>query len=448
MGDNQHILSKSTFMYGCQCPKRLYLHKFKPELSNHEEENQSTFSKGNDVGLLARDLFQGGVSAQPVDTFSYHQSVQKTQQLIERGTTVIYEACFNFQEMLCAVDILVKENNKWYAYEVKATTNVKDEFILDASLQYHVLINSGLPVEDIFIVHLNNKYVRRGELEIQKLFTKESVLSKIKNQQKFVETKIIELKKLIADKKEPTIEVGNQCHKPYSCNFTNHCWKGIEEERSTREAYRNKEYLKEFVGELQYPLFYFDFETVMPAIPEFNESRPYQQVPFQYSLHIQKGRGEELEHFEFLGDGINDPRAPLIKELLDTLGKSGSIIVWYQTFEISRLKELARDFPEFEAEICAVIERIIDLIVPFRKKQFYHPDFNESSSIKVVLPVLVPELSYDELQIQDGLSAARTYAEIKNQAKEVQIEQRESLLKYCKLDTLAMVRILEVIDKL
>jgi hypothetical protein len=195
-------------------------------------------------------------------------------------------------------------------------------------------------------------------------------------------------------------------------------------------------------------MFYFDFETIMPAIPEFNESRPYQQIPFQYSLHIQRAKGRELEHVEFLGDGIKDPRVPLIKELLNSFEKNGSIIVWNQTFEISRLKELARDFPEFELEIFEVIERVVDLMVPFRKKQYYHPDFNESYSIKKILPVLVPELSYGELNIQDGTTASQMYAELRNQTKEVQDEQRKSLLEYCKLDTLAMVKILEVIDNL
>ena len=183
----------------------------------------------------------------------------------------------------------------------------------------------------------------------------------------------------------------------------------------------------------------------MPAVAEFNESRPYQQIPTQYSLHIQKSKDSELEHTSFLGDGITDPREALIKELLASVGNEGSIIVWNQTFEISRLKELARDFPQYEKQICDVIERVVDLMIPFRTKQYYLPDFNESYSIKKVLPVLVPELSYSDLAIQEGGSASLIYSELKNQSMEIQIEQRKNLLEYCKLDTLAMVKILRKI---
>jgi hypothetical protein len=449
MNPQKHILSKSTFMYGCQCPKRLYLHKFRPELRNPEEEEQSIFSTGTNVGILARDLFHGGINAEPPDTFSYHLSVEQTQKYIKEGATVIYEAAFNFEGVLCAIDILVKEKNKWFAFEVKGTTKIKEQHITDAALQYYVITNSGLQLEDISIIHLNNQYVRRGEIEVQKLFTKESILNLVIEQQEFIQAKIVELKNIIATNEMPVIAVGAQCSKPYECNFTNYCWANIEEEsiqKSMRESLINTDYLKEFFSEFKYPFFYFDFETIMSAVPEFNESRPFQQIPFQYSLHIQRTKKSELEHIEFLGDGINDPRELLIKELLKAVGTEGSIIVWNQTFEISRLKELARDFPEFELEIFNVIERIVDLMIPFRKKQYYHPDFNESYSIKKVLPVLVPELSYDGLIIKEGGSASNTYSELKYQAAEIAAEQRVQLLEYCKLDTFAMVKILERIN--
>ena len=451
MSYTKHILSKSTFTYGVQCPKRLYLHKFRPELRNPEDDSQQAiFSSGTNVGLLAQELFPGGVNAEPPDSFSYHLAVAKTKQLIEEGTEVIYEACFNYGGVLCAIDILVKEKNLWFAYEVKGTTAVKQPHKLDASLQYFVLTNSGIELQDIFIVHLNNQYVRRGEINVQELFTKQSIHEQVKEQQEFIETKIVELKKLVADKIEPIVDVGKQCDNPYPCDFSVHCFKNIalEERKSDRQEYINKEYLEEFISGLQYPLFYLDFETVMPAVPEFNECRPYQQIPTQYSLHIQKSTDSEIEHKEFLGDGVNDPREPLIKELLSSLGSKGSIIVWNQTFEISRLRDAGRDFPIYQKQIFDVIERVVDLMVPFRTKNYYHPQFNESYSIKKVLPVLVPELSYGDLEIQDGGIASLIYSELKNQTEEKRDEQRKNLLEYCKLDTLAMVKIIDVISKL
>ncbi len=450
MSYTKHILSKSTFTYGVQCPKRLYFHKFRPELRNPEDESQQAiFSSGTNVGLLAQGLFPGGVNAEPPDAFSYHLSVAKTKQFIEEGAKIIYEACFKYEGVLCAIDILVKNDNKWCAYEVKNTTKVKEPHIMDAALQYHVITNSGIQLEDVFIVHLNNKYVRRGEINVQELFTKSSIHEQVKEQQKFIESKIIELKKVVADKIEPVVEVGRHCDNPYPCDFTDYCWKNVavEERKSSREEYINKEYLSEFIGGLQYPLFYLDFESVIFAVPEIQESRPYQQIPTQYSLHIQTTKDSELLHADFLGDGLTDPREVLIKELLASLGNEGSIIVWNQTFEISRLKELARDFPQYEKQIFDVIERVVDLMVPFRKKEYYHPEFNESYSIKKVLPVLVPMLSYSALEIQDGCIASLIYSELKNQTEEKRDEQRKNLLEYCKLDTLAMVKILERIIK-
>ncbi len=451
MNYTKHILSKSTFVYGCQCPKRLYLHKFRPEVRNEEDKSQqSIFASGTNVGLLAQELFRGGVNAEPPDAFSYHLSVAKTQQLIKEGANIIYEACFNYNGVLCAIDVLIKNSKKWYAFEVKGTTSVKSQHIMDAALQYHVITKSGIQLKDIFIVHLNNQYVRRGEISVQELFTKQSIHTQVKEQQKFIETKIEELKKVVADRIEPVVEVGKHCESPYPCDFTDYCWKNVkvQETKSEREEYINKEYLNEFFSELQYPLFYFDFETIMPAVPEFNISRPYQQIPFQYSLHIQRTKGSELEHKEFLGDGVSDPREALIKGLLGSVGNRGTIICWNKTFEVSRLKETARDFPQYRIQIYEVIERVVDLMIIFRKKMFYLPDFNESYSIKNVLPVLVPELSYSDLAIQKGGSASLTYSELKNQTEEIQIHQRKNLLEYCKLDTLAMVKILEKINKI
>ncbi|MFL5766076.1 MAG: DUF2779 domain-containing protein [Bacteroidia bacterium] len=445
---NKHVLSKSTFMYGSQCTKRLFLHKFHNELRNPEEEvQQSIFSTGTDVGIIGRDLFPGGYNAEPPDSYSYHLSVEKTRNLIQAGAEIIYEAAFSFEGVMCAIDILVKHDDKWYAYEIKGTTKVKEQHIIDAALQHYVITQTGLPIEDFYISYLNNQYVLNDTLDVLSLFSKASVLKEVKEQEPLIISKIDELKTVIGLSEAPSIEAGDHCFSPYDCNFTNHCWAGIaaDEAKSDREAFIDKPYLSQFVSELKYPLFFWDLETLMPAIPEFKWSRPYQQIPFQYSLHVIRSKEAELEHFEYLGDGFSDPREEMIKELINALGSEGSIIVWNQTFEISRLKEMARDFPKYKNELNAIIDRVVDLMIPFRKKMYYHPDFNESYSIKKVLPVLVPELNYNALTIQEGGTASVTYAELKNQTAEMQEEQRKHLLEYCKLDTLAMVEILKVI---
>ncbi len=438
----KHILSKSTFMYGCQCPKRLYMHKFQSDFRNPEEEAQtSIFAAGTNIGLLARGLYPGGISAEPPDAFSFHLSVEQTRKLIEQQQPVIYEAAFNFEGVLCAIDILVNEGGKWHAYEVKGSTKVKEPFVLDASLQHYVISNCGLPLEDISIVFLNNQYARKGELELQKLFSRQSIKNEVIGNRNFVHGKIAELKLLLKEKKEPIIDIGAHCYKPYECDFTGHCWADFQQEVSTSEEYVDMESIRTFLDDWEYPLCFFDFETIMPAVPEFDHSRPYQQIPFQYSLHTQDTKNGEIRHVEFLGDGLTDPREALIISLLQQLKGHGSIVVWNKTFEVTRLREIARDFPKYAQPIALVLERIVDLMVPFRRKWYYLPEFNDSYSLKAVLPVLVPELSYGDLTIQEGGTASLIYSQLKQHTPEVQSQHREHLLEYCKLDTLAMVEI-------
>ncbi|MEI6596010.1 MAG: DUF2779 domain-containing protein [Bacteroidota bacterium] len=485
----KHILSKSTFMYGCQCQKRLYLHKFKPELKNPEDENrQAIFQTGTYVGILARQLFDGGVDASPPDTFSYHISVKNTQHFLQTHF-VIYEAAFQFEGVLCAIDILVRKKNKWYAYEVKSSTSVKPQYIDDAALQYYVMKNSGLQIEDISIVYLNNEYVRNGNLEIEKLFATQSVIDEVLEKQRNVAEKIIELKKLLENKQEPVIEIGKQCFDPYECDFTNYCWKNIPKENSifdltyglawklydegiyhldeipddfklsakaeiqlkhykSGEIFCDKEAIKNFTNQFEYPLYFFDFETFNSAIPELNQSKTYQQIPFQFSLHIQKNKGEEVEHVEFLGDGISDPRIALIKSMLKHLGKSGNIVCYNKSFEQTRIKEMALNFPEYENELLALNERVVDLMEPFQKRWYYHPNFKGGYSIKIVLPTLISELSYNNLEIKEGGTASFTYSQLRFQDKATQQLQRNQLLDYCKLDTFAMVKIWEWLIKI
>lgn len=172
----RHILSKSTFMYGCQCPKRLWLHKFMPDVRDEEDEEQTAiFQRGADVGLLARQLFPGGVDASPLTPYLYQKSVADTARFVSQGHKIIYEAAFQYEGILCAIDILVNKKNKWFAYEVKSSTSVKTPQIQDAALQYYVINNAGLNLEDFSIVHLNGDYVRHGALNISKLFTPTSI---------------------------------------------------------------------------------------------------------------------------------------------------------------------------------------------------------------------------------------------------------------------------------
>ena len=442
----RHILSKSTFMYGNQCLKRLWLHKFNPTVRDEEDEElKAIFQSGTDVGLLAQKRFYGGIDVSPVDAFHYQQSVVDTANLISRGAKVIYEAAFQFEGVLAAMDIMVKRKDKWYAYEVKGSTSVKEPFLQDAALQYHVITNSGVELEDIFILHLNNKYIRNGELDLQQLFAPTSVLDEVRMRQVKVVSKINELKNMLKSRLLPAISVGEHCNIPYSCDFQGHCNKDtILEVPDFELPIVDKEGIAAFIETIQYPLYFLDFETWSTPVPEQDGQWPYRQMPFQFSLLIQFKEGERLEHKEYLAENKNSDLLAFVENLLPSLGTKGSVIVYNKAFESTRLRELKEQFRQYDEVISSLQSRLVDLMSPFRKKQYYLPEMAGSYSIKQILPVLVPELGYDDLLIKDGGEAGSAFYNLdKYQDEETITEIRTSLLAYCQLDTFAMVRILE-----
>ncbi len=447
----RHILSKSTFMYGNQCLKRLWLHKFNPSERDEEEAVQTAlFQSGTDVGLLAQKRFYGGIDASPVDAFHYQQSVYDTAMLIARGAKVIYEAAFQFNGVLAAMDIMVKRKDKWYAYEVKSSTGVKEPYLQDAALQYHVITNSGIELEDIFILHLNNKYIRKGDLDLQQLFTPTSVIEDVKMRQEGISSKILELKNMLKTKELPNIEIGPHCNIPYACDFKGYCGGGsIAEILDYGQSIIDKEAINDFVQTLKYPLYFLDFETWITPVPEQDGQWPYRQMPFQFSLHIQNSVDSEVTHKEYLAESKESDLLIFVETLLESLGNEGSIVVYNKAFENTRLRELKEQFPLYESAISALQERLVDLMSPFRKKHYYLPEMEGSYSIKQVLPALIPELSYDNLLIGDGGEASSVFYNLnKNQDSDTILEIRTALLEYCQLDTLAMVKILEKLKSL
>ncbi len=482
-----HLLSKSSFLKGIQCEKHLYLYKhhykWKDPIS---ESQQAIFDRGTNVGKLAQDLFPGGIDVAPPNPFQYAKSALQTREKIKEGVTVFYEASFIYDEVLVAVDILVKSGKKWKVYEVKSSTNISETYIIDAAVQYYVLKNSGLDIDDVSIVHLNNQYVRQGELDLKELFTVESVLDLVKEQQELVEERVGRFKTVLKSKSIPEINIGPQCNDPYSCAFLGHCWKDVPEYsvfnisglktdkkfelfnhgiiriEDVPEDYplSDKQQIQvdaeisglpfmdekgfmDFLNSLSYPLYFMDFETFMPAVPLYDDSRPYQQIPFQYSLHYQEDANSALNHFEFLADGKGDPRISFIENLLRDTESDGDILVYNQSFEMSRLKEIARDFPQFANDVENRLTRIKDLMLPFQKKYYYKPEMKGSYSIKYVLPALVPDMSYKGLPISEGGAAMNAFESLIYETEHKVIEKtRKDLLEYCKMDTLAMVEIL------
>ena len=443
-----HLLSKTTYMRGHQCAKALSLYTHRRELMTPiSPAQQAVFDNGTRMGLLAQQRFPGGVDLRPDSARDFRESLARTEAAIRDGATVLYEAAFVHDGVLAAVDILRREGDGWRAYEVKASTSVKPQHVDDAALQLHVLTACGLALDDISIVHINNQYVRQGELDVAALFQVVSVREQAQALLGAVPARIAALKAIVLSTEEPVVAIGRHCDKPYTCDFKAHCWQDVPTEvRGPRHV--NAPALRSFLETLRYPLYFMDFETVNPAIPPFDGTRPYEQIPFQFSVHRQESPGAPVTHAAFLASGRGDSRAEFTEALLDAVGSAGDVLTYNLTFEATRIRALAATFPHHAAALEALLARCKDLIVPFKKGWYYDPAMGTSNSIKVVLPALVPEMTYDGLAIADGLDASQRFqALMDGQVPDGEVDTlRADLLKYCELDTMAMVRILAVLE--
>jgi hypothetical protein len=488
MGEKHTGLSKSLFIRGLQCHKSLYLNRHHPELKDQiTEAQQRTFYSGSEVGLLAHSLFPGDIEI-PYGGLTSHEQIEKTSAAITKGEKTIYEAAFEYDGVFMKADILHNSGSGWNLYEVKATTEVKDVHIDDVAFQYYVLTGTGIDVASANLVHLNNQYVRNGALEVDRLFISEDITELAKDRQKTVQSEIARMREVLAGE-VPQIDIGKYCDDPYPCDFHSHCWQHIPEnsvfdlkQRGARpfelynqgyirledvplhmvsgsqlmqlQAFLEKgEYIdraaiKDFLDTLWYPLYFLDFETFMPAIPPFDGLKPYQQVPFQYSLHYIEKEGGVLGHKELLAEPNIDPRPDLADRLACEIPDNACVVAFNATFEINRLRELAKFSPKHSVRLQAIVNNMRDLIIPFRKGGYYHWQMKGSNSQKAILPVLVPELSYKGMEVAHGGMAMDAYARmcVSNDAEEI-ARIRNALLEYCKLDTLGMVRIVERLKK-
>lgn len=486
------LLSKSSFIRGLQCLKSLYYYKNYYSLRDKpSEKQQAIFSRGLNVGVVARGLFPMGKDASPSHPSRQREAVENTQRLIAAGETVIYEAAFIHQQVYVAVDLLVKEGESWKAYEVKSSTRISETYLNDSAIQYFVIRGAGIELVDFFLVYVNNQYIRRETLDLPGLFTVQSVLNEVEKRLPDIETNLVYAKIALAKREVPDIPIGEHCFYPYNCDFWGTCGKeipkdsifelsGVSREEQFRlfhrgfkkiedvtdtsgmsrdvqiqvrtsqvkEVYIEKENLRQFLDTLKYPLIFLDFETFMPAIPVYDNSKPYEQIPFQFSAHILNLNETEAFHREFLAEHGIDPREEFLEQVLSATEGEGTILAYNASFESSILKYLGNLFPEYEEQIINRIGRFSDLMTPFKKKWYYHHAMKGSASIKNVLPALVPEMDYATLSIGNGAMAMAKYESLSASNDMFEIAQiREDLKEYCKMDTLAMVRILQVLQK-
>ena len=458
-------ISKSSYCNGIQCPKILWLKTFMSEEVVIDNATQAKYDIRQDVGNLAKKYFGDYIKIE-IDfddrKNSIPHAVKQTQRLIADGKTQnIAEATFTTKNTFCRVDILrVLPNGEVEIVEVKSATSVKEQYYDDVAFQYYVLTKCGYKVAKASLMHINNQYVRHGEINIQQLFSVEDITDAVVEKQSEIEPNLEYFIEISNQQEEPEMEIGQQCSNPYPCAYQKHCWSETDFDESKKyfddKCIKSK--IQEFLDSLSYPLYFLDFETFQPAVPLYDNSRPYQQIPFQYSIHIQDKKGGNLTHKEFLADNsLTDPRPALAKQLCKDIPKNACVVAYNTTFEKGRISEMAEIFPQINEHLMKIRENMVDLMKPFRisfgkyTSAFYCQEMQGSYSIKTVLPALCPDFAtaYDELPlISNGREAMEIFPAMHLETLEKQEEIRNGLLEYCQLDTLAMVKVLEKVYEL
>ena len=491
MKTNNPFISKSKYLSGLQCHKLLwYYYNAKEEIAEVDAATQAIFNQGHLVGEYAKNLFPTGIEVAK-GIIDFGKVIDQSQQLISKRFP-LFEAAFRYKDAFARADILNPVGkDAWDIVEVKSSTEVKDINVHDVALQRYVYEGAGLKIRKCWIYCINNQYIRKGDIEPDKLFSKKEITKEVDKLLPNVENKLRKMVDIIQLAKYPGINIGPQCSDPYDCPLIENCWsflpknnvftltrigkKGFEfledgivdindipkscrltdkqqiqvESIRSQKPIINSHGIRDFLKTLEYPFYFLDFETFMTAIPMYDNMRPYQSIPFQYSLHIQKSKDEKPEHYSFLADGKKDPRPEILKLLKRLLGDSGSVIAYNAGFEKGKLADASVVFSEYKDWFEGIQNRIVDLLSPFRSFDYYHPEQRGTASIKAVLPVLTGK-SYEGMEIAEGGTASIEYLRVTfNDVSEKERQHvREQLEKYCALDTIAMVWIVEKLNKL
>ena len=419
-----------------------------------DENTQAMFDAGHQFEPYAESLFPEGVSLGFSDYDEYRSLPQRTQDAIARGNQVLFQPRFEWRDFTCICDIIsFVGENEVDLYEIKASTKAKPEHEYDLAFQTAVLEGAGLKVRNISVVHVNNQYVRSGEIKADEITSSTEITEQVRakgvvTQKHMAQAILVAQSPTMPDPDPRFAKLGSKNDWiPIYQNIVGH---NEEVESKNIEPTVDKEAIKQFLGELEFPLYFLDYETMSGLIPYFDGHRPYQQVPFQYSLHILETPDAKLTQKEYLHKDNSDPSRPLTEQLIKDIGDKGSVIVWFEGFEKARNTELGEMLPEYKDVMEAINARVVDLMIPFQQKWYDDPRFNGSASIKQVLPVVCPHLSYKELGIQEGGSAQRLWMEAILDGKRDNEKAKilDDLVEYCKLDTLAMVEIYNCLKKL
>ncbi len=451
-------LSKSRITYGRQCGKRLWLHVHRPALAEYPPETMRRFAAGHDVGGIARALHPEGVLIGWQDDLE--RAVRETARALERpGDLVLFEAAFRHRGVFVRADILRRRDGRYRMTEVKSATRLKEYHLTDVAVQTWVLEGAGVPLAAVNVAVIDPQWVYPGGEDYRGLFREIPIADQVRPMLAQVPGWVTGFLALL-NGPEPAIATGPQCHKPFDCPFLPYC-EG-REGRAPADAAGGGEEAPQapdpalgrvdpaasaYLASLPFPRFYLDFETVQFAIPVWAGTRPFEQLPFQWSCHVETSPGV-VEHADFLDLSGDPPMRAAAEALLARLGDRGPVFV-YTDFEKWRLVELATRFPDLAPAIDGVTGRLVDLF-RLTRAHYSHPALNGSYSLKTVLPTVDAALAHADLdEVRDGLSAQAAFHEaVAPEADATRREElRRALLDYCALDTLALVRLAHHLER-
>ncbi len=483
------LLSKSEYMMYLKHPAWLWLKKHdKNKLPEVSADLQAMFDAGHDFEAYAEAHFPDGVQLGFDSYFEYLSLPARTAQALDGGAKTIFQGRFEHQKTTFICDVLrVVGDNELDLYEIKSSTSVKYDHIVDLAFQVTVLEGCGYRVRSVYVMHVDNSYTRNGEVDSKQIVATEDVTEDVKGELPQTQRNIKGAIEVMEGAKMPdpspslaqlgSLEEWLEVYKNIVtvpdgsiyelCRLNTDTLQLLEAEGITKladiplelvsvkqqrwqlEALKKGEpiydttRLSKFLAELEYPLYFFDYETLSSTVPYFDGTRPYQQVPFQYSLHVIDTPGGELKHMGYLHSDNTNPAKPLSAALKSQIGEKGTIITWNMSFEKSCNTLLGNMLPEYKEFYASLNKRINDLMLPFKNGLYVDAKFGGSASIKKVLPALVPELSYKNLGIQEGGSAQRSWMDAVLYG--TRAGEKDQVLKdleeYCALDTLAMVEI-------
>jgi len=486
------LISKTRYIQGLQCLKLLWhVYNARDLIPPADEGTQAIFDQGHEVGLLAQKLFPGGVTVE--GNIPFDEVVTRSRDLLPRRAP-LFEAGFRHDHVIARADVLEPAGaDGWNLVEVKSTTSVRDPHWDDLAIQRHCYEGAGLRIRRCSVMHMDDTYIREGPVDPSRLFARVDVTSIVEKKQIGIERRVEGMLQVIQTAHSPKVEIGPQCSSPYACPLVPLCWKKVLETRNSifsltrigakawplyRQGVETTDSILadfhlsraqkiqvdaekmgrphisvravgKFLSSLHHPLYYLDFETFQTAIPMLDGTRPWQQVPFQFSLHIAASADSPLEHHSWIWDGQDDPRKILLDELQRFIGPHGSIVAYGAAFERARLKECAQAHPELGGWVDEILERIVDLLAPFRSFSVYFPAQAGSASMKRVLPALT-DRGYKDLTIQEGGQASIEFKRITfgEVPEEERLRVRRQLEEYCGLDTRGMADIVRALGEL